>query len=282
MSDKNLNVIPIGGLANRMRAIASAVSLSNQVNRKLKVIWHKDKGLFIDFNSLFDTSGITYFEIENIGDLYFNTILEVPRKRNLYLTNLTNLLSATRRIFHCDNNPTDWLLDKNLETFCKESSKPISVMSGSSFYPFQSSLIRDIFKPSPQVLKRKTEILKDNHPDIGLHIRRTDNKASIQNSPVSLFIEKIEKELSKNPSSLIYLASDNQDVKNEIKNLFPDNIFFNEENARRDTKEGMLDAFSEMLILSDCKKIYGSFWSSFSEIASMYGDSEIEILTKNL
>ena len=42
-------LVPVGGLANRMRAVASAVTLTYRVRRKLEVLWFRDWGLNAPF-----------------------------------------------------------------------------------------------------------------------------------------------------------------------------------------------------------------------------------------
>lgn len=46
-----LTFIPVGGLANRMRSISSAISLSDGDN--MHIYWFKDQGLNCRFDQLF-------------------------------------------------------------------------------------------------------------------------------------------------------------------------------------------------------------------------------------
>ena len=47
-------LVPVGGLANRMRAVASAVTLTYRVRRKLEVLWFRDWGLNAPFFKVFE------------------------------------------------------------------------------------------------------------------------------------------------------------------------------------------------------------------------------------
>ena len=49
-----ITLVPTSGLCNRMRAIASAVSLSKHLGRELEVIWIPDSALGSSFNQLFE------------------------------------------------------------------------------------------------------------------------------------------------------------------------------------------------------------------------------------
>lgn len=48
-----ITLVPIGGLGNRMRAIASGIALSEATQQKLCIVWIKDKGLNCRFDELF-------------------------------------------------------------------------------------------------------------------------------------------------------------------------------------------------------------------------------------
>ena len=50
---KDITLIPVGGLANRMRAIASAVELSRICDCRLNVYWFRDMGLNARFGDIF-------------------------------------------------------------------------------------------------------------------------------------------------------------------------------------------------------------------------------------
>jgi hypothetical protein len=44
------------------------------------------------------------------------------------------------------------------------------------------------------------------------------------------------------------------------------------------TQKGMNDAVLDFMALSRCKKILGSYASSFSELAALYGDLPLEVV----
>ena len=51
-----LTLIPIGGLANRIYAITSAIAYCQAHSIPLKIVWFKDWGMGADFHSLFKLS----------------------------------------------------------------------------------------------------------------------------------------------------------------------------------------------------------------------------------
>ena len=54
MKKRYILLVPVGGLANRMKAIDSAIKLSRKANSELHIIWFKDRGLNCRFDQLFE------------------------------------------------------------------------------------------------------------------------------------------------------------------------------------------------------------------------------------
>ena len=74
--------IPVGGLANRMRAISSAVTLCETTKTKIDIIWFQDWALHAPFKSLFQqivSPIITLKEASLMDKIRYDR----PRKKNL-------------------------------------------------------------------------------------------------------------------------------------------------------------------------------------------------------
>lgn len=48
-----MTFIPVGGLANRMRAVSSAVTLAQKTNTIIDIVWFQDWALHAPFKTLF-------------------------------------------------------------------------------------------------------------------------------------------------------------------------------------------------------------------------------------
>ena len=68
---------------------------------------------------------------------------------------------------------------------------------------------------------------------IGVHIRRTDNLASIRQSPIELFYQKLDEKIKEDGKVAIYLATDSEEVKREMKERYGDRIFCSGKKADR-------------------------------------------------
>lgn len=281
---------PIGGLANRMRSIASGVSLCQQTGLEFLIIWRCDNTLNAKFEDLFETGSILKGKIAYPDKTVYNIKYSVPRKKNLFISKiLLNRFGGYRfdegychplTVKRCESEDEFRLIVKEI---C-EGGKDFYISSGLTFYEYDDNLYRRLFTPREDIIKEAQDIIKRGSADhiIGMHIRRTDNKQSIFHSPDELFINKVRNELQKHRNLCIYLATDDETVKEKFKDTFGEKIIVNSSCACRKSLDGMKNAMTELSILSMCEKIYGSYYSSFSEAAALLGNVELEQLTADL
>ena len=78
------------------------------------------------------------------------------------------------------------------------------------------------------------------------------------------------------------MSTDDKNTEAEFIQLFGDRIILhNKKDISRNSKEGMIDAAIDLYNLSICEKIYGSYRSSFSDMAAEIGGIEKVILRTN-
>ncbi len=254
-----IKIIPTSGLANRMRAIDSALALARTTKRVVEVIWVKDKLMNCKFGDLF-------MPIENV--IITERSCMPIRYKEGKITNLfiPSLLRKVSKEHHIPKSKASFMTDHKTDFQPYIKGKRTSIVSNSQFHLNPTPYAQ--FKPVDKIkdLIREETISFDKHT-IGIHIRRSDNQISIDHSPLSLFEEKIEKELYKNSEVRFYLASDCQETKQYILKKYPNKIITNTSNVSRNSKEDIERAVTELYALSKTQKVYGSYWSSFSETA---------------
>lgn len=277
----SITLVPRGGLANRMRAIASAAALSARIGAKLTVVWINTADLSAAFSDLFLTEKLPF------------CLKDLPRRRFAYLPQRAKYLflptmwqntrySSTLR----DERQHDrhYLIDAEPETvyafFRSIRTGTVFVDTCHAFYPYSAELYRSLFVPSPRVESRVATLLPDLGRSLptGLHVRRTDHIQSIQSSPLSLFERTIKDILAVDPTRKFYLATDDDTTKDDLSNMFPGHIATSSHTASRSSLQGMIDGAAEMFALSKCESIIGSFNSSFSEAAALIGDIPLKII----
>ncbi len=129
----------------------------------------------------------------------------------------------------------------------KKNVRDIYINTCNDFYYQKEGMA--LFKPINKIqilIEKYTQ--RFSSKTIGVHIRRTDNTESIQNSPLELYIHQMNVDLS---------------LDKEV-----------------DLKAGMIGAMIDLYCLAKCSKIYGSYWSSFSEVAARIGDIPLKVIKK--
>lgn len=144
---------------------------------------------------------------------------------------------------------------------------------------YYSALSRN-FIPQPDILTAVDNYVEKyfTRHTIGVHIRRTDNILAIQRSPLSLFIDAMQREIDGCSDVNFYVATDDEPTKAELRKIFGNRILTLQTVNSRNSVEGMKDAVKEMWLLSRTAKIYGCYYSSYAEIASKLTNIPLVIL----
>jgi hypothetical protein len=135
------------------------------------------------------------------------------------------------------------------------------------------------FVPCKTILDKVNKITGSfNEYTIGIHIRRTDNTRSISESPTELFVSRMAKALEINPETNFFVSTDSVEEEKKLRKEFGSKIISTTKKLERYNPDAIKDALVDLLCLSRTSGIFGSFWSSFSEVASAIGGNELEIL----
>lgn len=270
------------GLGNRLFALASALYLSKDCNEPLTIVWDVGNGFGATFQDLFELADS--FPIYNISRdgfrsnpfLYLRSssiIRKIERETTLLLRS-----GAIKVLFQHGNGYQTLrdlvIMEKNTHIDAYSYYLPGDV-SNPAYYKG--------IMPSKKVLSfAEKDLIRIKSNTYGIHIRRTDHVDSIINSPTELFIDAISTVLADEPDATFYLASDSIDVINELQSMYGTQTILTQTNPilSRNSSEGAFCAFSDMLCLSKCKKIYGSHGSTFGKLASILGEKELIILHK--
>lgn len=274
-----LFIEPCAGLANRMLAFASAYHYARQNGHDVKVLWNTDTALGICMDKLFKLPLAT----EAIAITY------APyRKQPMFRCKselLTRYYQHKSQIFLDRNEIMENRIGKelNFESIFKENQY-IYIKSFCELEKITDSTIFNIFEPTEEVEKRGASAFQQiKGSTIGMHIRRTDHVEAIQNSPIELFIQKADILLNEDKDITIFLATDDADVEGQLKYKYGESIIVHEgKQFSRQNSQGMMDGLIDMLCLSKCRKIYGSYGSTFGKVASYLGNNELITLQYNV
>lgn len=268
-------VEPLGGLANRMRVISSGLWLSNETQQDLKLIWNLNNALNCEFGEIFEP-------ICNLNLIYKKRkykYVKATNQEKYHKRILALIINKFINIDYCikerDFNKLIWNNKINILDISKKN-RNLYFQTCEEFGNNLNEILN--FRPISEIQKKidyQTE--KFTEHTIGIHIRRSDNKKSIDQSPLELFIDKINYELKINLDANFFLATDDLNTEKILKKLFGIKIFTYKKELCRNTQNGIKDAVVDLYCLSKTKYIYGSYWSSYSDIAARIG--QIKLIT---
>lgn len=276
MSSEPMIIIePCAGLGNRLLGLGSAYAVAKKLDRKLVVMWKREVGCNIRFQELFDLP----FEVVEISE---NGLKKEPVAQILGDRAKKKWRNSADRFLECDEvekikeregyEGLFRLIEQTPVIYLKAFG-PICEVTAESY---------SFVKPSKNIEEKGAYLFRElTGQCVGVHVRRTDHTEAIANSPLVLFAERMKKELETADTSF-FVATDDKEVRRELKELLPGAklIFPQSDVIDRDSKEGIEEAFIEMLALSKCRKILGSYNSTFSLLPSYIGNIPLETVHK--
>lgn len=264
MKKPDITLIPTEGLGNRLRTIASVYTFAKNNGYSLEILWQREICLNARFDTLFESPADLKIRDANIINFFTHN---KPYRYNLRLPLLFD------KIF---KRNTAYYLDKfRLKEFTHKF--PITVLSlevQDEIWPLSQLFIpkADIRKIIYDVIGRDPIEGSANHDNdghlIGCHIRRTDNVQSTNISSLDKFESRFA-ELSKDTRNKVFLATDDNEIKDYLKNKYGSLIITYDSTLSRKSAKGIRDAVVEMWCLALCDVILGSYWSSFTDMASL-------------
>lgn len=277
MNKGKLLFVPSGGLANRMRAMASAWQMAQHTGVNVETVWFCDWALNAPFRAIF--APIEHKEMTvREGRTWELLTLDRPRKRNLRIPLLFQRLCFAQRIDEWQVTPLknqgfdfdNWATGKNSYMSCYQD-----------FGDVPNSVYKLLFHPVDAVINEVESYRKRFSPHtIGMHIRRTDNQESIERSPLNLFTDAAQREIDLHEDTRIFLATDDEPTKQALKAQFGNRIITSDKPAARNGIAGIRGGLAEMWTLAATSTIYGSAGSSYSVMAAKIGENQLQVLTQ--
>ena len=271
-------IVPNSGLANRMRVIVSGLSFSDKVNHRLTIIWNKDRSLFCSFSDLFE---INEKIIVKNKSFILKTLIKAQNSL-LIKKAICGLYSIDFTLFDSNVKEFVWSTGSNFIDYKKLPFKIRNYFFSTCHeFHFETAYLK-LLSPVKSI---QFEINKNSArftgKTIGVHIRRTDHLQSIVESPLHAFVAAMRLELMADPEINFYVATDDIKVEMLLINKFPGKIITYKKDYSRATVKGIQDAMVDLYSLANTCKIYGSYFSSFSYMASRIGNIPLVIIRKH-
>ncbi len=254
---EHLVLIPRGGLANRMRAIASARRLCGGMLARLTVLWEWGDPL-----ELFAADqGVEW--VRALPDV--EGYQSITHKRWKEGGDRNNRKVPTRG--------TRGVLVRSQFVFGAEEEAPIG----------ERALARHHLEPARELRARVEQFARDvfrGRYVVGMHIRRTDHRTAINLSPDELFLAAARAALAE--GAVIFLATDNAKTEATMRAHLGASIITYPKRAElaqrwprpENTASDVADDFADLLLLAACDHVVGSAGSSFSRQAIVRNGSD--------
>lgn len=237
----SLTIELLAGMGNRLRAMVSAICWAEDRDLSLHVVWTaNDPACMARFETLFERSSLPRWVTVDMGPMMDQCVMVLSPEDMVTHATATRIRSYGH--FY-QKDPERWL-----------------------------RYLRALRPIAPLV---------PNHPlftmaPIGVHVRRGDHVKARHSSPISEFIKRMDAEPA---DTFFVVATDSNTERTTLETQYPGRVWFPATSLSRMTQKGMNDAVTDFMALSRCKRILGSYNSSFSELAAMYGDVPLEVIT---
>lgn len=261
-----------GGLANRLRALIGYQAMSYLLDVPFYLYWVPNIWCDADFTKLFDTTNIDILNQAEWNQIQDDNTVSVFDKPYWF--------NHIWKIHLEDTIPWSKFLEQ------------------ASFY------LKNLL-PQQRIIDKVDHLSKqdDINDAVGVHIRWTDNLKSYKDwtkwskdfnpefvSEMNGFQSFIENQISANSNVKFFLATDNIDVERKLINLYKSNVivypkkyvkmnlnfslraFLHLRFEGFQRASSIEDALIEMLLLSRCRMILGTYFSSYSKFSAVWGN----------
>lgn len=262
---QHIDLVPLGGLCNRMRAVASAVNLALKMDASLTIHWQSNAECRAYFDELFEEITLPSISVSRLKS--WKLPLQPGRKKNLMFPELLrkNKYDISLQITH---DRTD---DSLIHELVGNRFYICSGHSLSNHFP-----LTKLFVPVDSIFKRINALKSTlNLTTVGVHIRRGDHKRTIAHTSEKDFIQMLDDEIYNTPDVDFYLATDSETLKASFLERYGSAIKCQNAELKRTTLQGMHDAIVDLWCLASTRKIIGSPFSSYSDLAAEIGKSEL-------
>lgn len=260
-----------------MKGINAAITFADKIGATLEIIWFTGWELNCPFHKLFapiNRDGITLREATFLDYILYDR----PRRKNLHIPKLFQKIMFDKTMYESEaGERTSGKFD--FTVWCDKKKHYIATFS--EFCADEKRHVFEMFKPAKELEERiRQNVNRFSAHTIGVHIRRTDNVIAIEKSPTELFIRRMQEEIRQNQDAQFYLATDSEQEKKTLGEMFKGRITTSPFRADRNSVEGMQEAVVELYTLAATTHIIGSTGSTYARTAARIGKIEYEYVSK--
>ena len=247
-------IVPTQGLCNRLRAMASANILAKFYGTICFTLWYPEESCSCAFEDLFENQ----LSLINMDEVVNSTYVYNPNKHtNFLFENSSHLHSSEYLIVrggHEFKHP-----DMPLEEFLIEKK---------AFYNSLrfSKEVRELIASHPPV---KEGTLAIHYRDYVKQFDEADGRLFSECSPLNDFVRTVRLIRRKHPDRPFLLCSNTSKAHEALAPM--GGVVYREAAVRaRNSREGILHALVDLVMMSRCDMVIGTTMSSFSDEACFF------------
>lgn len=267
-----ITIVPVSGLGNRMRVVASAVKMAADMNVHIRVVWQPAWDCRAGFDDLF-----LPLSFENVS-LCRGTFMDAPATKDNLLLPMLLRKSCYQAEYRCFR-PTETVSLQSL------------IGRGHSSYMdtcyalcnYSHELFRECFRLRPELERQVEDTVSGfSSRTLGVHVRRSDNRQAIRYSPLTAFRQRIDALFDSGEAEQLFLSTDDNRVREFFRKTYGKHLITRRVMLDRNSLQGIRDAVIDLWCLSRTSRLLGSYYSSFSETAAELSDIPFEVVTRSL
>lgn len=255
---QHLRLVPLGGLCNRIRAVASAMRICEKIGAHCEIVWE-----WGDFHSFFKP-------------LYYN---------NITITNRLSDDFTFHKIVHKTlahgGSASSWVLPTDSHEFIELRSRYVFGSLDEANSLDEADIRKWLPAPSNNIAEIVSTFSSEWKMVVGFHMRRTDHVLATEYSPDFAFIQEAVALIKQ--GNRIFLSCDNLETEAMMKSSlgscvfsYPKNSDMPERWPRRETKpDDVFHDLVDLFLLAKTSYVLGSHGSSFSKLAMIYNGASL-------
>lgn len=277
--NRPITLVPLGGVAKRIRTIASFVQAARYCERRLEVIWFSDDTLPCPSDRLFTLAPkLAQADISIRQATWRDYFLNLPPlPANLY-TSFPFVLTRYDQTFTPAKTQSMLREHKNHLWELLEDWKQ-SLLIATTVALQNSPGMYNLLEPSVEVRNiQRSRMSGWGENVVGVHINRNTHGATYRECPTELIIDRMQEMIEQDASVQFFIATTSKDERERLATIFRKRIFAPYTTADPHSVRGAIEGYGELLALSQSRLILSTKNSSFSAVAAEIGQAPIENL----
>lgn len=264
---RGLHLIPEGGLSNRLRVVASALSFTSTAQLPLRVHWMRTPDFNAGFSQLFET-GQLGFELREWGGSRPYKLVERAIESLARLAGVSVWGDAQTHISAFDVARFSEVLGQG--RVLMRTNYPLGTAGKALYGRFVP------VAPLRALIERQ---LGDGEAPVGVHVRRGDHVKATQRSTLDGFIQAMQAEVDLKAETRFFVATDDPASLQALQQRFGERVRHYPKRAlARNDPRALEDAVVDLYTLARTRKLLGSYWSSFSDMAHDMGGQPYHVV----